>query len=269
MTAYAAILKPDQADAYLPVQERFDSIKSHLRSKQAENWTISDLEQFLDLDGRELLLRFAQAYLDERGPGIVTEAVVDAHGQEHTHQRLQARSLKTSFGNVIVNRQGYGGRGLESLHPLDAELNLPPERYSHALQRRNAEAAAKESFDEVVASIHQQTGQTIPKRQAEECTRRAAQDFELFDQQQRSATAREVNASGEILALTLDGKGVPMLKPDLREATRKAAEERKPRLKHRLSKGEKTKNKRMATVAADLCVEAEWNSDNLIGCDCG
>ncbi len=156
---------------------------------------------------------------------------------------------------MLVNRQGYGGRGLESLHPLDAELNWPPERYSHTLQRQIAEAAAKESFDEVVASILQQTGQTVPKRQAEESARRAAQNFELFYQQQRSANAREVNTSGEILAITLDGKGVPMLKIDPREATRKAAEERKPRLKHRLSKGEKTKNKRMGTVAAVYTIE--------------
>ena len=250
MTAHAAILKPDRADAYLPVQEQFDYIKAQMRSKQTENWTVSDLEQFLEIDGRELLRRFAQAHLDERGPGIVTQAVIDSNGQEHTHQRLQARSLRITFGDVIVNRQGYGGRGLESLHPLDAELNLPPEKYSHTLQRRIAEAAAKESFDEVVETIHQQTGLTLPKRQTEESARRAAQDFELFYQQQRSANAREVKASGEILAITLDGKGIPMHRIDLREATRKAAEERKPRLKHRLSKGEKTKNKRMGTVAA-------------------
>jgi len=250
MAARAAVLKPDQADAYLPAQEQFDSIKSHLQSEQAEHWTVSDLEQFLDLDGREMLRRFAQAYLDERGPGAVTESVVDSNGQEHTHQRLHSRSITIIFGEVTLDRQGYGGRDLESLHPLDAELNLPPESYSHTLQRRIAEAAAKESFDEVVTTIRNQTGVKVPKRQTEQSACRAAQDFELFYQQQRSQNAREVKKAGEILALTVDGKGIPMRKIDLREATRQAAEERKPRLKHRLSKGEKTKTKRMGTVAA-------------------
>jgi hypothetical protein len=41
-------------------------------------------------------------------------------------------------------------KGAESLHPLDAELNLPDERYSLELRRRVAEEAAKNSFDETL-----------------------------------------------------------------------------------------------------------------------
>lgn len=253
MAACAAALDPVKADAYLPALEQFYSIISHLRSTGP--MTHSELEQFLNVDGREMLRRIFQGYLDERGPGAVAEPVVDADGQEHTHQRLHSRSLTTIFGEVDVNRQGYGGRGLESLHPLDAELNLPPESYSHTLQRQIACATAKESFDEVVISIRDQTGVTVPKRQVEEAARRASRDFELFYEQQRSANAREVNKTGPILAITVDGKGVPMRKSDLREATRKAAEERKPRLQHRRSPGEKSKTKRMSTVAAVYTVE--------------
>ena len=255
MAACAAVPKLVQADAYLSAQEQFYSIKSHLRSAQAQRMTHSELEQFLDLEGRELLRQMFQAHLDERGPGAVTESVVDANGQEHTHQRLHSRSLRTIFGEVTVDRQGYGGRGLESLHPLDAELNLPPESYSHTLQRQIACATAKESYDEVVISIRDQTGVTVPKRQVEELARRASRDFELFYKQQRSQTAREVKKTGSILAITSDGKGVPMLKSDLREATRKAAQERQPRLKHRRSPGEKSRTKRMSMVAAVYTIE--------------
>lgn len=255
MTARAAVLKPDQADAYTPAQEQFDSIKSRLRSSQSKNWTVNDLEEFLSAEGREILRCFAQGYLDEQGPGLVSEPVVDSNQQEHTHQRPHTRSITTIFGNVTLNRQGYGGRGLESLHPLDAKLNLAPETYSHALQRRMAEAAAKESFDEVRDSVRNQTGVKVPKRQIEQSAWRAAQDFEQFYEQQRSQTSREVKKTGEILAITTDGKGIPMRKVDLREATRKAAEERKPRLKHRRSPGEKTGSKRMGTVAAVYTVE--------------
>jgi hypothetical protein len=248
MAACAATLNPVQADAYLPAQEQFDSIISHLR--ETSRMTHSELEQFLNLDGREILRRIFQGYLDERGPGAVAEPVVDSNGQEHRHQRLHSRSLTTIFGEVTLDRQGYGGRGLESLHPLDAELNLPPESYSHTLRRQIACAAAKESFDEVVISIRNQTGVTVPKRQVEESARRASHDFELFYEQQRAASARQVKATSGILVITADGKGVPMRKSDLREATRKAAEERKPRLNHRRSKGEKAHTKRMSTVAA-------------------
>jgi hypothetical protein len=211
--------------------------------------THSQLEQLIEAEGRELLRQMLQAHLDERGPGAVKQPVVDAIGQTHTHQRLHSRSIKTIFGAVTITRQGYGGRALESLHPLDAELNLPPENYSHTLQQRLAGAAAKESFDEVVASVHQQTGVLIPKRQTEELARRAAQDFELFYAGQRTQTARQVKARSEILVISADGKGIPMLKTDLRPATRKAAGERSPRLNHRRSKGEKAHSKRMGTVA--------------------
>ncbi|MDX2029487.1 MAG: hypothetical protein SF339_02390 [Blastocatellia bacterium] len=36
MAAHAAVSKPNQADAYAPAQEQFDSIKSHLHSAQAK-----------------------------------------------------------------------------------------------------------------------------------------------------------------------------------------------------------------------------------------
>lgn len=253
MAACAAALDPVQADAYLPALEQFNSIILHLRSTGP--MTHSELEQFLDVDGREILRRIFQGYLDERGPGAVAEPVVDATGQERTHQRLHSRSLQTIFGEVTLDRQGYGGRELESLHPLDAELNLPLGSYSHTLQRQMACATAKESYDEVMITIRDRTGVTVPKRQIEQAARRASCDFDLFYEQQRSQNAREVKKTGPILVITADGKGVPMRKSGLREATRRAAEERKPHLKHRRSPGEKSKTKRMSTVAAVYTIE--------------
>lgn len=248
MPAYAASLKPSQAEAYSPAREQLDFIITQLQS--VDRMTLSDLEQFLNDEGPEILRRCIQGFLDERGPGAVADAVVDATGREHTHRRLNSRSITTIFGKVSVTRQGYGGPGLESLHPLDAELNLPPESYTHALHRQIAETASKESYDEVASTIRRQTGVTVPKRQLEQCVGRAAQDFESFYEQQRAAKPREVKAASEILALTMDQKGVPMRKADLLEATRKAAAERTPRLKHRRSKGEKPHTKRLSTVAS-------------------
>lgn len=267
MTARAVALKPTQADAYLSAQEQFDSIITRLRAPQSQRMTHSELEQFLDLEGRELLRLMLQAHLDERGPGAVSEPVVDAQGQEHTHERLHSRSLKTIFGQVTLDRQGYGGRSLSSLHPLDAELNLPPENYSHTLQRQTAEASAKESFDEVVTELHNRTGVKVPKRQVEEAVRRSAQDFESFYQLRRAATAREVKATSHLLSLTFDGKGVPVLRADLRQATRRRAAEQKPRLKHHRGKNEKANAKRMSTVAAVYTIAPFVRTPEQIACE--
>jgi hypothetical protein len=83
------------------------------------------------------------------------------------------------FGEVALERQSYGGRGLENLCPLDAELNLPQKHYSHTLQRRIAIAVAKGSYDDAVATIAEMNEVKIGKCQAEETTIEAARDFDI------------------------------------------------------------------------------------------
>ena len=63
-------------------------------------------------------------------------------------------------------------------------------------------------------------------------------------------------AKEDFLVLTLDGKGVVMLHEDLREETRRRAEQSVHKLETRLSAGEKHNRKRMATVAAVYSVNA-------------
>ena len=90
------------------------------------------------------------------------------------------------------------------------------------------------------------TGTPIGKRQVEELAARAAQYFDDF-YVAREAIAEETS---DLLVLTFDGKGIPMLREHLRPETRKAAEATPRRLRTRLTKGEKPHRKRMAQVAA-------------------
>lgn len=211
----------------------------------------SDLERELEARGRELLRALYQEHLELRAPGEATGEVRDAEGVKRTHKRAHERALETVFGTVTVGRLGYGVEGQESLHPLDAELNLPPERYSHELRRRAAEEASKSSFDETVEALSRHTGARVAKRQVEELVQRAAQDFDAFYEARRVAGgARSKTDTGSLLVLTADGKGVVMRRQDLREATRKKAERGRHKLRKRLSKGEKRNAKRMATVAS-------------------
>ena len=80
-------------------------------------------------------------------------------------RRVHERHLETIFGTVQVERVGYARAGHESLHPLDAALNLPGERYSLEVRRRVAEAAASRSFDEALLDLSRSTGAEVPKRQ--------------------------------------------------------------------------------------------------------
>jgi hypothetical protein len=57
----------------------------------------------------------------------------------------------TIFGEVEVRRCGYSAP--EEGSPLDGELNLPKDSYSHGLRERLALEVARGSFDEAVRAI--------------------------------------------------------------------------------------------------------------------
>jgi hypothetical protein len=233
---------------YDQARNNFEHIVGYLDSEEVSSMSHSDLERELEKKGRELMRILLQEHLEARGPGQCEKPVRGADGVERSRVRLQDRKLETVFGTVSVERVGYGQEGTESLHPLDAELNLPDERYSLELRRRVAEEAAKSSFDETHDSIGKTTGGHVPKRQIEELVRRAAQDFDAFyEMRQEQPDVGEQNRS--VMVISVDGKGVVMRRQDLREQTRKAVMKREHKMSTRLSKGEKKNAKRMATVA--------------------
>jgi hypothetical protein len=234
-------------DHYTVAREELEAVISFLKSGEAERLSAADLEVAIRERSWDLLRQLLQAHIDARGKGEAAAPVVDADGVERTGTpREHHRTLTTIFGDVSVARLGYGEEGRESLHPLDAELNLPAEQYSFGLRRLAAVEVAKGSFDEALASLKVQTGANLAKRQLEQLVQRAAVDFDPFYAQR----APPADAGGEVVAISVDGKGVVMRRGDLRKATRKAAESRERRFTHRLTKGEKRNAKRMATVAA-------------------
>src|SRR5215475_12509062 len=203
MSAHAAACKTKGAEAYLAAYEQFDSIISQLRAPQAQHMPHSELEKLIETEGRELLRRLFQAHVDERSPGTVAEPVLDTDGHLHPPHRCHTRHLMTLFGEVEVVRMGYGGCSAPSLHPLDAALNLPPERYSHRVRQRVAAEAAKNSFDDVVATLTTTSGAHVPKRQTEQLVVRAAQDFEVFYATQRCAIPEAVQDTSAVLVLKI------------------------------------------------------------------
>ena len=248
MTVLAGLSSLEQS--YDQARQEFEHIVDYLGAKETSAMTHSELERELEKKGRELMRKLLQEHLDNRSPGRCDDPpVLGADGVVRSRVRLQQRELETVFGTVSIQRAGYGQQGVKSQHPLDAELNLPKERYSLEMRRRVAEEAAKSFFDETLESIAKNTGGHVPKRQVEELVMRAAQDFDAF-YQTRQALPGEDQGAGSVLAISVDGKGVTMRTQDLREQTRKAAAARAHKMNTRLSKGEKKNAKRMATVAA-------------------
>ena len=222
---------------------------------ELEEWLASDaaglqhgeLEEQLDVRGRELLRRLYQDRLDLTAAREVRRHDVSGEdGILRTRaEKGRTRPLVTKFGQVTVSRIAYRVPGRPNVHPLDAELNLPEEKHSHGLRKLAAIESARGSTEAAGAAVTRATGVTIGKRQLEELARRAAAHVEAF------YLFRVISPVPDNwpLVLTFDGKGIVMLPGALRPATAKAAAAAQGKLATRLSPGEKNGRKRMAELA--------------------
>ena len=196
---------------------------------------LGEIETTSERKGRELLRGALQSHLDGRGSGDVGAAiVVDRPGGalRLSYKRTHTRRLLSIFGEVKISRVGYGAPGAVSIHPLDAELRLPGRSYSHEVCRRLVRLAVLGPFGEAVDLLAEAPGVKIAKRAAEQIVVEAAADFDSFYASREGARPGE----GEILVGSIDGKGIPMVKPA-------------PAVKVvRRKKGERPNKKRMATV---------------------
>lgn len=230
--------------------EKFYSLTDCLRSPEARVMDFSDLEKKIETETRELKRRLLQDHLNSRSPGDIGDSITGSDQMKRAHKRERERGVTSLFGEVRVERLGYSAHGAPSLFPKDAILNLPEDSFSHGIRRAVAIEAARGSFDEACASVERMTGVEIGKRQAEELSRKAAQDFYAFYAQGSTAETLAAVKAFPLQILSVDGKGIVMRHEDLREATRIKAEGTEHKLNKRISRGEKRNAKRMATVAA-------------------
>src|SRR5256884_5557338 len=98
-------------------------------------------------------------------------------------------------------------------------------------------AAVQGTFRETGERIAEITGAPVPVRSIEEVLQQAAEDFDAFYVERTPPTS---TGTGSILVAAVDGKGIPMIKP---EGGQRAV---------RLTKGQKANRTKMATLAAQL-----------------
>jgi hypothetical protein len=248
-------------EAFRLARTQFETVICHLHSDVTARMEHDQVETLIKKQGTEVMRLLLQGHLDERCKEEQRmESVHGADGIVRTHCRENCeRNLMTEFGQVVVRRKGYSAKGFESLFPLDAELNLPETKYSSELSRLVAQEVADSSFEEGVESIRRMTGGQIPKRQIIEQTVKMSQDFDAFYK-----IPAEQEKTSDLLAITVDGKGIVMRQEDLRPATRKAAEKQKDSRGARLTPGEKLNRKRMSTVAAVYSVQTQERTPEQI-----
>ena len=136
MTSYP--ITAPAIEYYRDALEQLERLLGGLMHEETQRMTHGEVETLVQTEGGELLRRRIQGHLDQRSAEEpIRERVVGEDGLARPHLLRYRRGegctrcLETRFGEVVVTRRGYGARGLESVFPLDAELNLPPDKYSH------------------------------------------------------------------------------------------------------------------------------------------
>lgn len=248
------LVEAERVDFFVGSRSRFDRVVGRLESSEAGRMTHDELERMLAAEGKDLLRGLLQDHLRLRAHEEEDLGRLEGKdGVERSEVRSRARTLQTTFGPVEVERNAYGARGVSSLMPLDAELNLPVESYSFELRRRVARMSSTMSFSEVVEELSSM-GIRMPKRQVEQVAVRSAVDFDAFyalRRQDEAGPPPSSRAEPMFLALTTDAKGVVMRKEALREMTRRAAARERESGKTPPHQRRRKKNKkRMAQVAS-------------------
>ncbi|MER5436828.1 ISKra4 family transposase [Streptomyces sp. NPDC002588] len=241
------------ADPFADSLSAFEALTTTLSGSDAGTWTHTDLEEYLDLAGRELLRLLLQDHLDLRAMREEEQIrsgdrhlVVGPEGQVRPWRETgHPRWLASMFGMVRVTRVAHRGQGVSNVHPADAVLSLPAGRHSTGLRRLAVTEAVRGSFDQAHDAVTRRCGNVLGKRRLEELVVAAAVDVDSFYR-----TMIPVPCSREMpLVVQVDGKDVVMRPAALREATRRAAEKAAGGHRARLAPGEKPNRKRMATVA--------------------
>lgn len=232
--------------AFARARQIFDALEAHLTSEDTLQAEHADIEAHLQTQGHAIVRQLLQGHLDYRAAVEEPAPCTGADGHRRAEVRPGGRPLMTLFGEVRVSRCALFDRhAAGGLRPMDATLNLPPDRYSFGLRQRVVETAIGSAYDEVVTAIDTTCAGHVPKRQAENLVLASAVDvLGFYNLQPLTAAAPEA-----LIVLSFDGKGVVMLTEGLRPATRKKAETETRRLRHRVSPGEKPNRKRTAQVA--------------------
>ena len=208
-------------------------------------------------------LALLKLFLAKRGTGRA-EAVRVGGGPDakivpyHSEKSINYVSI---FGKLRIPRAYFwsetSGEG-EIL--LDARLNLPERCYSYVLQELAELFAVDVAYEKVTAKLEKVLRVKLWKRPIELFVREAGADVQAF-YEQKAAPAPE--KEGSILAVGLDGKGVPIRK-DLEERKRKKdrpqqqkSDQEPPGAQAIEVSGDRQDKKRMMIVSAVYTTEAK------------
>ncbi len=204
----------------------------------------------LDTFERELFKRLlamghiaTDLFLNDQGHGDLGPTVQTADGTLlHRSEKPQSRSIRTLFGRHGFHAFVYsrGPKQKMELRPIDARLNLPESHASYRLQELTQLFCVEKAFGIGAKQFEAIFGQKLSVAVLEDINRDMGTQAETFlDEHLPEPKASE---EGELLILTADGKGVPLVQADARRVPA-------------FDKKERPGNRRMATLGCLYSVD--------------
>ena len=167
----------------------------------------------------------------------------------HRSREPAARFLRTVFGehefSAYVYRDGENRRDPIVRRPVDERLGISTDRYSPLLQEYSMLFCCEQAFHGAVDAFERVFRHRLSTDTLEKISQRmgtAADEFLL------TQAAPKKSEEGEILVMTADGKGIPLVKSDAQRLN--AFEE----------KAIRPGNRRMATVCSVYSVDAYYRT---------
>ena len=201
-------------DKGVSIVELAGKLEQFVRRAAEDGEGLHDLEQ--KILGSVLLLgrRCVDQFLRLQGDGDLGETVRTPDGRilKRSDQPAERR-IRTVFGEHHFSSYTYakGARQKIELRPIDARMGLPEGEYSYLLQEFSQYFCIEEAFEKAQQGIDKVLGQKLPVDSLERINRELGRQAEAFLEELPKPPAKE---EGELLVLTADGKGVPMIRKD-------------------------------------------------------
>lgn len=166
----------------------------------------------------ELVRQFGRVSLDLyiglQGVGDLGATTQTAAGK--TLQRCEkpaSYSIRSIFGLHEFQQFTYSAGTNEAieLRPISARMSLPPHGWSYLLQEFSQMFCVESAFGLAAENLSQVFGGAFSVDTIESINRRTGQDAELFLANLPKPPAEE---EGDVLVLSCDGKGVPLVRDD-------------------------------------------------------
>lgn len=141
-------------EVYRPAVQKLELIIGELAAFEHEAHEHGEIEKHLEKRGMEVMRQRFQGYINRlSGTQEQQGQILGSDGVPRRQVRFRKHYLISVFELLEVWRLSYSGRDLGRVFPLDAQLNLPPPRYSRGMGERIGEVVAQGSYEAAVEHI--------------------------------------------------------------------------------------------------------------------